>query len=117
MQTIEFDRGALRAQGLTDAAIDQGRADLEIILAAAARDPSSPVAVTEVADMVLHDAIERGLVVDHRPMSPEAPEYRAPWLRTVAAFAGRGIALDVDPTVKRTDGRGAITCLVSLKAA
>ncbi|MBN9525427.1 MAG: hypothetical protein J0H82_04425 [Alphaproteobacteria bacterium] len=96
----------------------QARADLEIIMAELARDPSSPVAVTEAADQVLHDALDAGTItVLHDPTAWGTDQYRAAWRRTVTAFARRGITLDADPAAPRADGRAGAMCYVAVKAA
>jgi hypothetical protein len=96
----------------------QARADLDIIMDELARDPSSPVAVTEAADQVLHAALEVGAItVHHDPTAWGTDQYRAAWGRTVTAFARRGISLDADPAAARTDGRAGAMCYVAVKAA
>ncbi len=119
MQVIKFDRAALRAKGMTDAEIDQGHADLDIILGELARDDSSPVAMTKAADAVLHDALDAGLsTIGHDATAWGTAAYDAAWGRTVQAFGARGIVLDTDPAAARADGRdGAMCFLTGIKAA
>lgn len=91
----------------------QARADLAIIMDELARDPSSPVAVTEAADQVLHDALEAGTItIGHDATAWGTPDYVAAWGRTVQAFKRRGITLDADPAAPRTDGRAGAMCFV-----
>lgn len=92
----------------------QARADLAIIMDELARDPSSPVAVTEAADQVLHAALEAGTItVGHDATAWGTPAYAAAWGRTVEAFGRCGITLDADPAAPRADGRAGAVCFLT----